>query len=72
MLRIVSTILTLTLTTSASAELLQGKDASAIFLKGEIIGQDGREYLIAYQKDLYLCTAFSVGDRLAVVCRGVE
>jgi len=71
MLRIISTILTLTLTTSASAELLQGKDASAIFLKGEIIGQDGSEYLIAYKKDLYLCTAFSVGDRLAVLCRGV-
>ena len=72
MLRIITTILMLTLATSASAEELRGKDASAIFLKGEIIGQDGADYLIAYKKDLYLCTAFNVGNRLAVVCRGTE
>ena len=68
MLRIISTILMLTLATSASAQKLTGKDASVVFLKGEIIGQNGKEYLIVYKKDLYGCYASVPSGGVILTC----
>jgi len=68
MSRIIATIIALSFATSASAEILYGKDAEEVFVKGEIIGQNGDEYVIVYKKKVYACLVSSQIDELSLSC----